>query len=682
MKKLALFLAFIGLLIGGGIYAVKTIDPVAKVKAVASEAVKAQTGRDLTFTDARLMVWPHIGVRLKNVTISNVSWSQQKEMMTIGAVEVRLVTQALLEKRFEVAQFVLQQPEIILEKSARGEVNWAFKPEKKPEAVVQTEAKSAGSATDLAKTYGFKLGEFLINKGKVTYIDHALKTEEKISDINVAVTMPNLDSAAQLDGSLTFRDKKLQIVLFADKPSALIQGQTTPGGISVKSPDLTFDFKGDLATAGVLARGKVQADIPNMTALTAWLAQAEPANAPFNTLSFTADTQISADKIVLQNAELALDGDAVKGDVTLSLSGKKPVLNGQLTMDKLVLDRFMPVTEASAPQGKTTAQGAGWNEIPMDFSGLHKINLDLTLKTNGFSLRGIEVGASTLNIDLKDGMLKATSSPATLLEGQFNAAFSANAASVPQIWLLFSMQDVQSQPILATFADFKKLSGKVDANIDVSAFGKSQRQIISSLTGKGAAKFKNGAFEGIDLVNIAKLLQSNLTNIGVGEGKTEFVDLGGTFTVAKGIVSNKDLKMRGPLVQASGAGDIDLPQKMLNYRVTPVLTASSAVDGAKGIGIPVDIKGPFAHIKVKPDYKSVITKAIEDPSAIKETVKNAEQQIKQLKKDPKSALKNLLGGGGLFGEQPAAEEAVTPDAPAAVSDPVPPSESDMEPVAQ
>jgi len=170
--------------------------------------------------------------------------------------------------------------------------------------------------------------------------------------------------------------------------------------------------------------------------------------------------------------------------------------------------------------------------------------------------------------------------------------------------------------------------------------------------------FKNGALTGIDFVNIAQMIQRGLQDAGVGEGKTEFVDLGGTFTIASGIVTNNDFRMRGPLVQAGGSGTVDLPRKYLKYRVTPVLTASSGAENASGVGVPVDITGPFSNIRVRPDFKTVIQNAVSNPEAIKEQGKALEQNLKNLKgdlkKDPGAAIQNLLGGGGLFGgQQPA-----------------------------
>jgi AsmA protein len=155
--------------------------------------------------------------------------------------------------------------------------------------------------------------------------------------------------------------------------------------------------------------------------------------------------------------------------------------------------------------------------------------------------------------------------------------------------------------------------------------------------------------EGIDLVNIAKLVQKRMTDLNVGEGKTDFVELGGTFVIKNGVATNSDLKMKGPLLQASGSGSIDLPKKYIQYRVIPVLTASSAVEGASGISVPVDIKGPFSAIKVKPDFASVVQGIVENPEDAKKVLKNVKEQVKALKKSPGKLLQGLIGGGGIFG---------------------------------
>jgi AsmA protein len=228
------------------------------------------------------------------------------------------------------------------------------------------------------------------------------------------------------------------------------------------------------------------------------------------------------------------------------------------------------------------------------------------------------------------------------------------------------MAGVQAQPVLISFAHFKKLSGTADADVSVTAAGESQKALVSSLNGAGNVIFRNGSLEGIDLAKIAKLLQSRFTQMDAGEGATEFVEMGGTLKIASGVAANDDFHLKGPLVQATGKGTIDLPQKYVQYRMLPALVLSSGSAG--GLSVPVDIKGPFTNVKIVPDYGSVIQNAIKDPSQIKSVVKDVKPMIKDIRKDPLGAL------GGILGVPPAQQpEAAAPGAAAPQAEAVPPA---------
>jgi AsmA protein len=192
---------------------------------------------------------------------------------------------------------------------------------------------------------------------------------------------------------------------------------------------------------------------------------------------------------------------------------------------------------------------------------------------------------------------------------------------------------------------FKKLSGAATAHVSLAAAGDNQKTLISTLNGKGDFDFKNGMVEGIDFEKIAKLVQSHSTDVGVNDGETKFIDLTGTFTIAKGIASNNDLKMKGAVVQATGQGTVDLPKKYIQYRATPALVISrTGANPPPGLAIPVDIKGPFSNIHVVPDFASVVSDIVKNPSAAKTTLKNIRDNLKGLTQGP-AALKSLLQGG-------------------------------------
>lgn len=672
-KKLAILFIVLAVIIGGGMYALMTFAPMDYLQEKAKFVVKEKTGRDLAFADARISVWPHVGLTLKDVTFSSADWATEKNMVRLGEMDVHVALRPLFEKRIEVIRFVMNQPEINLEVSPDGKKNWEFPAMAKEDKADKSSSESGAADAALA---GFKLNEFVISKGKVTLNDRQQKKITSADTVNITVSFPDIESAFQLDGSLNYLGKRIQLVMGVDKPKALMAGEPTPGSLIVKSDVLDATVAGTFATAGtMLDNGKIEAQVKSLSGLVGWLTQAQAGDLPFEKISFVSGAQFTTDKLTLKGAGLVLDEIEAKGDVSLSVAGVRPQLVARLSLNKIDLDRFMgggadAAKDASAAPAKSEPQG-DWDATPIDFSGLKAVDADVVLQTQGFSVKGVDVGASTLTAVLKNGDLKASSSDASLFGGRFSSDVSlATSSGTPKQSFNFKMSDVQAQPVLVKFADFGNLTGAADANVSVTSSGNSQKAIISALAGNGAVTFKNGALTGIDFVNIATMIQRGLQDAAIGGGKTEFVDLGGTFKIAAGIVSNDDFRMRGPLVQASGTGTIDLPRKYLKYRVTPVLTASSGVDNAKGVRVPVDIVGPFSNVRVKPDFKAVIQDTLKDPEALKAQGKALEQNFKDIKKDikkdPGAAIQNLLGGGvgGLLGgsKKPAETAPVPADA--------------------
>lgn len=670
MKKLLWVFVVLVILIGGAVAVLPSLVPMEKIKQEVATAVKDKTGRDLTITgDVELMFWPNIGVRLSDVAFGNAAWAKEKHMVSLQSLEAELAVMPLLSKQVEIKRFVLKQPVINLETNAAGKGNWDIPVQGTTQKSETTQTAEAGSATPLDITFG----DIRLEDGRVTYRDGKTGKTETVSDVDVVLSLPDMNSAFDLQGGLTYKEKRVDIGVNLEQLKPVLDGKTTNGALSVGTSGLSLNYKGQIATSGTMLNGHMKADIVSLSDLLAWLAPQPPAAPlPFEKVAFNSQGKISADKISLSDASLTLDDLNAKGDVGIVLSGVRPAITAKLAINKINLDRFISGAEAAdkpaATKPKTTEPAKGWSTAPIDLSGLKAVDADVVLDTKGFSVQGVDVGASVLKVVLKNGALAFSSSPASLFDGTFSSDLKLDAQGT--MAFDFMMDGVQAKPVLVNFADFKNLSGAADAKVSVTSKGTSQKALIEGLNGTGSVVFRDGAIEGIDLVNIAKMVQRKLGDMAVGEGKTEFVELGGTFTITNGVVSNQDLALKGPLVQASGKGTANLPAKMVDYRVTPILTASSAVEGAKGIGIPVMLKGPFDNIKIIPDFGSVVKQAVENPEQIKENLKSLKGNVKEqgkaledaFKEDPAKALQGLFGGGVAPAPKQEAAPAPTPEA--------------------
>jgi AsmA protein len=670
MKKLLFIPGLILMLLAGGILLLPKLVPMDVIAAKVKEQVKLATGRDISFSAARFVFWPNLGLELTDVTFSNPAWAAEKNMLTLGKADVALALKPLLQKQIEVKRFVLEAPVIHLEIGANGKQSWDFTGAKSAPA----EPDGSGPAVK-AGNFDLKFGKLQLNKGRLTFTDRQKGSSVSIDDIDMTADFRDLKSALHLEGALTYRAKRVDLALDLTKPMEFMQGVASPGQMNLKTADISVKSAGVLAMQGEMFNGKVEADVASLAGLLAWAGGGQEQKLPFEKISFTSAVRATKTDLVLKDADLTLDEVHARGNLNAGFAGK-PDIFARLTLNKLNLDRFTGSQASGAGGGSGDGKkDSGWDTAPIDLSGLKAVNADLELKTEGFSVSGVDVGPSVLTVLLQNGNLHFKSSEASLFGGKFSSDLNLNAAPVPPTMAFnFKTDGVQAKPVLEKLAHFKNLSGTAVAGVSVTSSGNSQKALISNLNGEGSVVFKNGSLEGIDLVNIAQLVQKHLTDLSVGGGKTDFVELGGTFVVTNGVASNADLKMKGPLLQATGKGSIDLPQKYIQYRVIPVLTASSAVEGAPGLAIPVDIKGNFSNIKVKPDFASVVQDVINNPAAARQTLKNVkeqgkvlEQNIKALKKDPARALQNLLGGGGIFGapvQPPAPEPQPQPQPPA------------------
>jgi AsmA protein len=169
---------------------------------------------------------------------------------------------------------------------------------------------------------------------------------------------------------------------------------------------------------------------------------------------------------------------------------------------------------------------------------------------------------------------------------------------------------------------------------------------MSSLSGNGGAKVVDGAIKGINLAEMVRNVKSAYTSTG-GAQSTDFAELGGTFTIAGGVLKNNDLAMKAQLIRLKGEGEVDIGQRYVRYRVTPELVASLKGQGGKdkqgGLEVPVIIEGPFERLSYRPDLEGAAREALKDPEKAKATAKQVKEQFKEIKKNP-DAVKDLLKG--------------------------------------
>ncbi|MDO8608388.1 MAG: AsmA family protein [Phaeospirillum sp.] len=643
MKKILIGLAVLVVVLVGALIALPSLVPADRIKDEVVAGVKSATGRDLSIQGkVAVAVFPSLSVQVGNVALANPAGFTTKDLVRLGAVDVRLKLLPLLGGKVEVDSFVLVDPVITLETDRQGKGNWVFDtaPAAAPSAAKTPEAKPAPTAAAPTAPADIRLGDVRITGGKLIQIDGKTGARQEIGDINLMVALKSLDSPFTAKGSLVWNAKKIEISADVASLKAVMAGETSNTSLAVTSEPVKLSFKGTTkggSAAGIA--GDLDLGVPSVRNLAAWAgAPIAMAGTGLGPLSIKGKLAAAGTQIAFTQASIDIDAIKSKGDVTVNTGGARPAIKGRLDVAMLDLNPYLPpagspAAKGGAPAGEAgkaaaPAAKSGWSDDPIDASGLKAADVDFALTCGGIVVNKIKVGKSALKIALHDGKLVADLTELALYQGAGKGRVALDG-SQPGVGLnaAFQLKGLQAEPFLTDAADTDRLSGTGNFDVTVTGRGKTQRQIVSALDGKGAVSFLNGAVKGINLAAMMRNVATAFTGGPASTEKTDFAELGGTFTIAKGILTNNDLALKSPLLRVEGKGTVDLPQRSVNYRIDPKVVASLQGQGggdASGLVVPVLVSGPWENLSYRPDLEALV----------KQNVQNVGK-----------AVEGLLGGG-------------------------------------
>ena len=214
----------------------------------------------------------------------------------------------------------------------------------------------------------------------------------------------------------------------------------------------------------------------------------------------------------------------------------------------------------------------------------------------------------------------------------------------PRISNRLQLDGLQALPFLTDAAGFERLRGTANVEVSLQTRGRSERELVRNLSGQGQATFRDGAIVGINLPamvrNAAAAFQGGATG---EERETDFAELSGSFTVNNGILTNDDMWLQAPVLRVAGRGQIDLPERTLDYRLEPKAAPTLEGQGGErevaGLLVPVIIRGPWHDLTFVPDVSGVARRALEDPEAFREEVEQQIDQLDDVADDARDAIK-------------------------------------------
>jgi AsmA protein len=464
--------------------------------------------------------------------------------------------------------------------------------------------------------------------------------------------------------------------LLAPFAAALPPGMQ-PGALSGARLEAPFEF--DLATQraalpalrlaalGIRAEAKVAAEqiidspaasgqltvepfVPRDVAATLGVTLPEMADpSALTKAALTTGFAVAADRAGVSGLKLQFDETTVSGDASVARFAA-PVIRYALAVDAIDVDRYLPPpsTEPQPPATPAGAAAAGAAQLPLDL--LRSLDIDGRLTVAKLKVSNLRSTDILFALKADKGLFRASPTRARLYQGSYEGTSVFDVRSdTPKLALQERLTGVQAGPLLEDFMGKAYVTGSANVSADVTAAGLDPLQVRKTLNGTAAFQFNDGAVMGINIAQ--KIREAVATAKGQPAPKeeaqqTDFAEVKGSVTVTDGLVRNKDLSAKSPLLRIEGEGSVNLVAETLDYLLQAAVVGTLEGQGGKelaevkGLTIPVRIKGPFAEPKISVELDKLLEAKAK--AAIEAEKKKAQEQVDKRLKEEEEKLKKGL----------------------------------------
>ena len=672
MKKTLITVAVILVVIVAGLLVAPVFIPVETYKAQIETAAREATGRELKIDgDISLSLLPRLAIEAENVSFANAPGAAEPQMASIEKLAVQLQILPLLSREVKLDRLVLVRPSILLEVDAQGRPNWAFETASKTSGAPAQEseapaAEPSGDSDGGAAVANVALGEVRLEGGRLAYRDARSGAAYEVEDVNMDVSLASLDSPLNAEGGLVWNGKTVSLELAADRPRALLEGGTTSLGLKIDSEPVQLRYDGSLDKGQTLQMAAaVDLNVPSIRALAAWAGTPlELAGDGLGPFAIRGKLAATPTRFAFTEAEIGLDGMAGQGALTADISGAKPDIRGELKLDVLDANKYLPPEAASTarprPTGTPRAMATAgtrpaspkpqeWSDEPIDLAGLQAVNLDFDLVRPGHpdpQDQDRRVGARPVAI--KDGLLTADLRQLKLYEGIGRAelALDGRGAS-PSLRNSFTLTGVNAGTLLTDAADFDRL-GRQRRHRDLASAppARARRRWCRPSMATARSSFVDGAIRGINLAQMIRNVTSAFTDTGEcpeNRLRGAFRDLqdrsGGSSGTMTCSCSIRCCGSTAPVPQTCRSGPSSTGSSRRPWGPSRARAARRRLKGL--IAVPVIVEGPWHDLTYRPDLAAVGRRRSRqgDRGAPKMPWKGPKMPAKSL-------LKGLTGQGG------------------------------------
>ena len=585
------FLVVILILIGAVAAFVATFD-IDKYRDQIAGALSEQTGRTVKFGGPiKLAVNSHgIGVAAENASIGNPQWASRPEMASIGKLQLGVGLMPLLDHKVVITDLDVSNADIQLETNASNEHNWEMKPATVSQAAPAKQQPAAQQGASGKPAIGVSVEELSIVDSKVAMRDKDGKTSTlKVSKL-----------------TLSPESRGIAVSLNAD-----YNGQPIKLALKTGASDLMAEAK--------------------------WPYDADLTYANYH-VNAQGNVDMGAKTIDLNPYDVTSGGSSLHGQIMANFGGAKTELHGSIMGDKLDPNDFkMPgveetqATSATAPQ----QQAAGgeskqlFSNAPIDLSALKSADATIDIAIGELNLGKATLKQVSGKVALANSDLTISPFKANLGDATMQGDVKLNATSSPaQYNVTFKAPGVDVATLLQMMGMDAFMSGKGDADIELSGSGNSPHEMAASANGQIIVTAAGGQISSAAAGGIAQGLAQIFAP---GNGNPTLNCVATRFNVTNGIGKDNGMLADSSASTVAGAGGFNLGAETVDL----TLNAKPKLVNTAGYLPAMTISGSLAAPKIGIDAAGT-----------------AQNVAGNLLKNNKvggslgSALGGVLGGGG------------------------------------
>jgi AsmA protein len=616
-----------------------------KYKPRIEQEITKATGRPFIIGgDLKLSLFPWAGLAFSDLHLGNPDGFAEKDLLSIKSFDVKVKFLPLLSKDIQVKRFVIVGLKITLEKTKDAKANWQGMGKKGSTGASVEEEKKAREGSQGAMgnlpIKGLTVAEFAVREGEVLYIDHASNTRKKVKDLNIELNDVSLEDPFKILISADIEGKPVSIEGEVGPLGKELGKGTMMVDLAVKAMNtLYMDIEGsvtdvasrphfdlDINTEKFSPRDLMKGLLPDFSLKTKDPAVLTAMSTRMKIKGTTRNIEISDGTIELDQSKMTFS--AIVRDF------KKPDLAFKMNLDRLDVDRYLPLAEEKKAEGKPEKQ------TKTGYGPLRKMVLDGAINIGELDIKGSQIKDIQLRLKGQNGILNLDPFSLNTYEGNMTGVAVLDfRGDVPVTQAKLEVKEVQVRRLISDFMKKDILEGKATASINLSMSGDNAALIKKSLDGKGEIQFRDGAIVGIDLSGMVNNLKAafGLAQPGESKDRTDFSEFIIPFEINDGVVNTQKTTLVSPVLRILAKGNADLSKETLDFRLEPTFVATLKGQGdtkeRSGVTVPVLVTGSFTDPKFSPDLTGMLKKSIE---------KGVEKLIKG--RTEGDAIKGLLKG--------------------------------------